>query len=121
MSIITKDERRRAKHRRVRRKVSGSPERPRLSVHRSNKHIRVQIVDDIAGKVLLAASSQSKEIREQNKYGGNKKAARAVGALIAEKAKAQGISAVVFDRGGYLYHGRIREVAEGARQGGLKF
>lgn len=121
MGSMTKAERRIKKHRRVRRKISGTPERPRLCVYRSNKHVRVQVIDDIAGKVLASASSQSKEVRDQHKHGGNKQAAHAVGTLIAEKAKAQGIAAVVFDRGGYLFHGRVREIAEGARKGGLKF
>ncbi len=106
------------RHKRVRSKVSGTPERPRLNVFRSEKNIYAQIIDDVAGNTLVAASSLDKEISGN---GGNKAAARAVGKLIAERAKAKGIGAVVFDRGGYLYHGRVAELAEGAREGGLEF
>ena len=98
------------RHKRVRAKVSGTPERPRLNVFRSEKNIYAQIIDDVAGNTLVAASSLD-----------NKAAARAVGKLIAERAKAKGIDTVVFDRGGYLYHGRVAELAEGAREGGLEF
>ena len=105
------------RHKRVRAKVSGTPERPRLNVFRSEKNIYAQIIDDVAGNTLVAASSLDKEITG----GGNKEAARAVGKLIAERAKAKGIGTVVFDRGGYLYHGRVAELAEGAREGGLEF
>ena len=100
------------RHKRVRAKVSGTPERPRLNVFRSEKNIYAQIIDDVAGNTLVAASSLDKAI-EGN--GSNKAAARAVGKLIAERAKAKGIDTVVFDRGGYLYHGRVAELAEGAR------
>ena len=106
------------RHKRVRAKVSGTPERPRLNVFRSEKNIYAQIIDDVAGNTLVAASSLDKAI-EGN--GSNKAAARAVGQLIAERAKATGIDTVVFDRGGYLYHGRGAELAEGAREGGLEF
>ena len=106
------------RHKRVRAKISGTPERPRLNVFRSEKNIYAQIIDDVAGNTLVAASSLDKEI-EGN--GGNKAAARAVGKLVAERAKAKGIDVVVFDRGGYLYHGRVAELAEGAREGGLEF
>ena len=106
------------RHLRVRAKVSGTPERPRLNVFRSAKNIYAQIIDDVAGNTLVSASSLDKEI-EGN--GGNKTAARAVGKLVAERAKAKGIDTVVFDRGGYLYHGRVAELAEGAREGGLEF
>ena len=106
------------RQRRVRGKVSGTAERPRLRVTRTNANIYAQIIDDVAGNTLVAASSLDKEI-EGN--GGNKAAARAVGKLVAERAKAKGIDTVVFDRGGYLYHGRVAELAEGAREGGLKF
>ena len=105
------------RHKRVRAKVSGTPERPRLNVFRSERNIYAQIIDDVAGNTLAAASSLDKEIEG----GGNKAAARAVGRLIAERAKAKGIGTVVFDRGGYLYHGRVAELAEGAREGGLEF
>ena len=106
------------RHKRVSAKVSGTPESPRLNVFRSEKNIYDQIIDDVAGNTLVAASSLDKSI-EGN--GGNKAAARAVGKLIAERAKAKGIDTVVFDRGGYLYHGRVAELAEGAREGGLEF
>jgi large subunit ribosomal protein L18 len=106
------------RHVRVRGKVSGTPERPRLNVFRSNANIYAQIIDDVAGVTLASASSLDKEI---SVYGGNKEAAREVGKLLAERAKAKGISAVVFDRGGYVYHGRVAELAEGAREGGLEF
>ena len=104
--------------RRVRGKVTGTADRPRLTVHRTNAHIYAQVIDDVAGNTLVAASSLDKEI-EGN--GGNKAAARAVGKLVAERCKAKGIDQVVFDRGGYLYHGRVAELAEGAREGGLEF
>ena len=106
------------KHYRIRKNISGTAEFPRLAVYRSNKHIYAQIIDDVAGNTLVAASSLDKAI-EGN--GSNKAAARAVGKLIAERAKAKGIDTVVFDRGGYLYHGRVAELAEGAREGGLEF
>jgi large subunit ribosomal protein L18 len=100
--------------------VEGTSERPRLNVYRSSKHIYAQIVDDTKGHTLASASSLSKEL-ESFKTGANKAAARAVGKLIAQKAAEKKLSKVVFDRGGYLYHGRIKELAEGAREGGLKF
>ena len=106
------------RHQRVRAKVSGTPERPRLNVFRSEKNIYAQVIDDVAGHTLVSASSLDKEI-EGN--GGNKTAARAVGKLVAERCKAAGINTVVFDRGGYVYHGRVAELAEGAREGGLEF
>ena len=106
------------RHQRVRAKVSGTPERPRLNVFRSEKNIYAQVIDDVAGHTLVSASSLDKEI-EGN--GGNKTAARAVGKLVAERCKAAGISTVVCDRGGYVYHGRVAELAEGAREGGLEF
>lgn len=106
------------RHLRVRGKISGTAERPRLNVFRSSKHIYAQIIDDVAGKTLAAASSLDKGF-EGN--GGNKEAARKVGEAIAKAAGSAGISEVVFDRSGYIYHGRIKELAEGAREGGLKF
>jgi large subunit ribosomal protein L18 len=107
------------RHARVRRKVSGTSERPRLVVHRSSKNISAQIADDIAGKVLLGVSTLAPELKDTE--GTKKDLAKAAGKLIAEKAKAAGITKVVFDRGGYLYHGRIAAFAEGAREGGLEF
>lgn len=106
------------RHKRVRAKISGTSTCPRLNVFRSEKNIYAQVIDDVAGVTLAAASSLDKEI-EGN--GGNKTAARAVGKLVAERCKAKGIEQVVFDRGGYLYHGRVAELAEGAREGGLDF
>jgi large subunit ribosomal protein L18 len=107
------------RHARVRRKVAGTPERPRLVVHRSSKNVSAQIADDIAGKVLIGVSTLAPELKDQE--GTKKDLAKAAGKLIAEKAKAAGITKVVFDRGGYLYHGRIAAFAEGAREGGLEF
>jgi large subunit ribosomal protein L18 len=123
MALRTKSKDRRElrarRHARVRRKVTGTPERPRLVVHRSAKNVSAQIADDIAGKVLLGVSTMSPELKNQE--GTKKVLAKAAGKLIAEKAKAAGITKVVFDRGGYLYHGRIAAFAEGAREGGLEF
>ena len=106
------------RHRRVRGKVSGTAQRPRLNVFRSTNHIYAQLIDDVQGVTLAAASTLDKEIAG---YGGNKEAAKKVGLLIAKKAADKGITEVVFDRGGYIYHGRVKELAEGAREGGLKF
>ena len=106
------------RHKRVRAKISGTAARPRLCVYRSNAHISAQIIDDVAGVTLVSASTQEKDVEG---IGSNKAAARKVGALLAEKALAKGITEVVFDRGGYLYHGRVSELADGAREGGLKF
>ena len=121
MSKVSRADRRVRKHERVRKTVEGSQERPRLNVFRSSKHIYAQIIDDVAGHTLVSASSLSKELDGQFKTGANKLAARAVGKLIAQKAKEKKLDKVVFDRGGYLYHGRIKELADGAREGGLKF
>ena len=105
------------RHKRVRGKISGTAESPRLAVYRSNANIQAQIIDDVNGVTLASASSYEKHFEG----GSNKEAARKVGATLAERALAKGISAVVFDRGGYIYHGRVSELAEGAREGGLKF
>lgn len=113
------EEARRARHARVRKKVSGTTEIPRLCVNRSLKNIYVQIIDDTTGRTLVAASTLDAELKAN--YGGNKEAAKAVGMLIAKKALDANIKAVVFDRGGYVYHGRVAEVAAGAREGGLEF
>lgn len=110
-----------ARHDRVRKKVFGTPERPRLCVYRSINNIYAQVIDDTDGKTLASASTLDKEIQEQLKYGGNKEAAKIVGTLIGKRALEKGIETVSFDRGGYLYHGRIQELAEGAREAGLKF
>ena len=106
------------RHRRVRAAISGTPERPRLCVYRSLANIYCQVIDDVNGVTLCAASSNEKEFAM---YGGNCEAAKKVGMAIAERAKAKGIECVVFDRGGYLYHGRVAALAEGAREGGLNF
>jgi len=115
---LDRAEARAKRQRRVRSKISGTPERPRLNVFRSAKHIYAQIIDDVNGVTLAAASTLEKDF-EGN--GSNKEAARKVGQMIAKNAAAKGVSEVVFDRAGYLYHGRIQELAEGAREGGLKF
>ena len=106
------------RHTRVRGKISGTAARPRLNVFRSSNHIYAQLIDDVAGKTLASASSVEKDF---GAYGGNKDAAKKVGNLIAERAAKAGITEVVFDRGGYVYHGRVKELAEGAREGGLNF
>ena len=105
-------------HQRLRGKISGTPERPRLSVYRSENHIVAQIIDDVAGNTLVAASSHEKGFAAK---GGNCEGAALVGKTLAERALAKGIEEVVFDRGGYVYHGRVQALAEGAREGGLKF
>jgi large subunit ribosomal protein L18 len=106
--------------RRIRKKVAGTPQRPRLAVFRSKSHIYAQVIDDDAGRSLCAASSLDQGLRKDGK-GGTVKAAKAVGSLIAERAKDKGIQSVVFDRGGFLYHGRVKALADAAREGGLKF
>ena len=106
------------RHKRIRAKVSGTPERPRLNVFRSERHIYAQIIDDTTGVTLCSASTVEKGFEG---LGSNKEAAKKVGMAVAERAKAKGINAVVFDRGGYIYHGRVQELAEGAREGGLDF
>ncbi|MDD3692544.1 MAG: 50S ribosomal protein L18 [Oscillospiraceae bacterium] len=106
------------RHARVRNKISGTAQRPRLNVYRSLNNIYAQIIDDVAGVTIATASSIEKDF---DAYGGNKEAARKVGNLIAKRAAEKGITEVVFDRGGYIYHGRVKELAEGAREGGLKF
>lgn len=106
------------RHKRVRSKISGTADIPRLCVYRSNANIQVQVIDDVKGITLVSASTLEKDF---GIYGGNKTAARKIGNMIAERALAKGIDTVVFDRGGYLYHGRVLELAEGAREGGLKF
>ena len=114
-----KEEARQARHARVRKKISGTPETPRLCVYRSLKNIYAQIIDDTTGKTLVSASTLDADLRAN--YGGNKEAAKAVGMSIAKKALDANIKEVVFDRGGYVFHGRVAEVAAGAREGGLDF
>ncbi len=108
-------------HERIRKRLTGSPARPRLAVFRSNKHIYAQIIDDSQGATLIAASSRDGDTKKALKNGSNVNAAKAVGKLVAERAKAKGIDAVLFDRGGYIYHGRVKALAEAAREAGLKF
>jgi len=121
MAKKTKEEIRAKRHARVRKNIFGTPEKPRLCVYRSNKNISCQIIDDVNGVTLAAASSLDKELKADVAYGGNKEAAKKVGEAIAKRAAEKGISEVAFDRGGFIYHGRVKELAEGAREGGLKF
>ena len=114
---ITKNDVRQRVHKRIREKLSGTSSRPRLNVYRSLNHIYAQLIDDMDGKTIVSASTREAKIRT----GGNLAAAKQVGKQIAEKAKAKGVSKVVFDRGGYLYHGRIKALADAAREAGLKF
>ena len=115
---LDKNASRKKRHMRIRNKISGTAERPRLNVFRSSKNIYAQIIDDSKGMTLVSASSLEKDF---NMNGGNKEAAREVGKMIAKKAIEKNINEVVFDRGGYIFHGRVKELAEGAREGGLKF
>ncbi len=112
---------RRRIHVRVRKKISGSGDRPRLNVFRSARHIYAQVIDDDQGRTLASASTVDKEIREANRNGGNLAAARVVGSRVAERATRQGIKRVVYDRGGYIFHGRVKALADAAREGGLEF
>lgn len=114
-----KSENRRKKHLKIRKKIFGMPDKPRLSVFRSAKHIYAQIIDDVAGKTLVSAASNEKDFSVG--VGSNKQAAKEVGRLIGKRAVEKGISQVVFDRSGYIYHGRVASVAEGARESSLKF
>src|SRR6185503_5463619 len=116
---LTKPERLKRRHRRVRKKIMGTAERPRLAVFRSSKHVYVQAIDDIAGRTLASASTVEADRRKGATA--TVDAAKSVGLLVAERAKAAGISTVVFDRGGFTYHGRVAAVADGAREGGLVF
>ena len=119
MAQKSRNDRRLKRHLRVRKNLSGTPEKPRLCVYRSNKNISCQIIDDVNKTTLCAASSLDKDLGLS--YGGNKDAAKKVGEAIAKKALAKGIETVAFDRSGFLYHGRVKKLAEGARSGGLKF
>ena len=118
---IDKNKIRLRKHARVRKKIKGTPEKPRLCVFRSSKHIYAQIIDDVSSTTLVAASTLDEALKGKLNHTGNKEAAREVGKLIATKAIEKGIKNVVFDRGGYLYHGRVKELADGAREAGLEF
>ena len=117
----TKEEIRLRIHRRIRKKISGTPERPRLAVFRSQAHIYAQVIDDGTGRTVCSASSLDETLKKDAKRGANVAAAKAVGSLIATRAKEKGVLAVVFDRGGFQYHGRIKALADAAREGGLKF
>ncbi len=118
---LSRDEQRQRVHARVRTKVSGTAERPRLSVYRSVGHIYAQVIDDGSSRTLVSASSIDKEVKKGLKGGGNIASAKAVGKIIAERAKAAGVAKVVFDRGGYKYHGRVKALADAAREAGLQF
>lgn len=118
IKVIEKNKNRIRRHKRVRGKISGTAARPRLNVFRSSTNIYAQLIDDVAGVTLCSASTTEKSFTE---YGGNVEAAKKIGAAIAERAKAKGIEEVVFDRSGYVYHGRVAALADGAREGGLKF
>ncbi len=121
MRIEDKEVLRKKRHRRLRFKVIGSAERPRLNVSRSLQHIYAQLIDDTTGRTLAAASTVEKDLRDSLKTGGDVGAAKLVGKLIAERAQTLGVTAIVFDRGGYKYHGRIQALADSARENGLKF
>jgi large subunit ribosomal protein L18 len=118
---LTKRQALRRRHHRVRKKLSGTADRPRLAVFRSNRHIYAQIIDDVAGRTLVSASTLDGDLRGGTDGTGNVTAAKAVGTLVAERAKAVGVQSVVFDRGGFQYHGRVAAVADAARAAGLQF
>ncbi len=121
MAQSEKQVKRQKRHARVRKHISGTPERPRLCVFRSARHMYAQVIDDTTGHTLAAASTLDKDIKAEAAYGGNKAAARLVGESVAKKALDKGIEEVAFDRGGFLFHGRVKELADGAREAGLKF
>jgi large subunit ribosomal protein L18 len=121
MAKPSRNDRRLVRHTRVRQHLVGTPEKPRLCVYRSIKNISAQVIDDTSGHTIAAASSLDKDIKGKANYGGNKAAAKLVGEAIAERALAKGIKTVAFDRGGFLYHGRVKELADGARGAGLDF
>jgi large subunit ribosomal protein L18 len=118
---VSRDVIRRRVHTRIRKKVSGTGERPRLAVFRSNKHIYAQLIDDSQGVTIVSAGTTEVDTKKAVASGGNVAAAKEVGRLIAERAKEKGVSAVLFDRGGYIYHGRVQALAESAREAGLQF
>ncbi len=123
MALLNKNEARKKRHTRVRKRVNGTPERPRLNVYRSSNNIYAQVIDDLAGRTLASASSLDASLRAKNdrSAGGNIEAAKSVGQLVADRAKTAGVTKVVFDRGGYLYHGRVKALADAARENGLDF
>ena len=118
---LSREAHRRRIHVRMRKRIAGTAERPRLAIHRSTKHIRAQVIDDQTARTIVSASSLDKEVRKLIKGGGNIAASKVVGKAIAERARAKGVDKVVFDRGGYQYHGRVQALAEAAREAGLKF
>lgn len=118
---LSREAHRQRVHVRMRKRIAGTAERPRLCVHRSSRHIRAQVIDDASARTVVSASSLDKDVRAQIKGGGNVAASKVVGKIIAERARAKGIENVVFDRGGYQYHGRVQALAEAAREAGLKF
>ena len=120
LTRITKNEKRGHVHDRIRKKMQGTADRPRLNVYRSLNHIYVQVIDDLRGQTLVSASTAEGK-KEDRRTGGNVASAKAIGKTIAERAKAKGVTQVVFDRGGYIYHGRVKAVADAAREAGLKF
>jgi large subunit ribosomal protein L18 len=120
LTKITKNEKRGHIHERIRKRLQGTPERPRLNVYRSLNHIYVQVIDDLNGTTLVSASTAEGK-KESRGTGGNVAAAKVIGKTIAERAKAKGVTKVVFDRGGYIYHGRVKALAEAAREAGLQF
>jgi large subunit ribosomal protein L18 len=121
MANVSRNDRRVKRHKRVRKNLTGTPEKPRLCVFRSNKNISCQIIDDVNKVTLASASSLEKELKAELANGGNKEAAKKIGEIVAKRALEKGIEVVTFDRGGFLYHGRVKELADGAREGGLKF
>lgn len=121
MAKMTKKSKRLKRHERSRKNLFGTPEKPRLCVFRSNSNISCQIIDDVNQVTLVSASTLDKDIKAEIANGGNKEAAKKVGEAVAKRALEKGIETVCFDRGGFLYHGRVQELAEGAREGGLKF
>ena len=120
LTKISKNKKRGFSHDRIRKKLQGTAERPRLNVYRSLNHIYVQVIDDLSGKTLVSASTAESK-KEERRSGGNVASAKAVGKAIAERAKAKGVTKVVIDRGGYIYHGRVKALADAAREAGLQF
>ena len=118
---VDKNQKRLERHYSIRNKITGTPERPRLNIFKSSKHIYAQVIDDATGTTLASASTQDKELKDQVAELTKKEAAKLVGKTVGERAKEKGINSVVFDRGGYLYHGRVQLLAEGARESGLEF
>jgi large subunit ribosomal protein L18 len=118
---LSREAHRRRIHVRMRKRIAGTTERPRLCVHRSTKHIRAQVVNDETNQTIVAASSLEKDVKAQIKHGGNIAASKIIGKIVAERALAAGVDKVVFDRGGYQYHGRVQALADAAREAGLKF